>query len=220
MFWAKLKTYNLDINGKPVAKVVVKIFAFTAKLKAEITLNDLSQHELLSEASVEVFDQEIKRFVGAHLYANQVALNGEVESSVFQQFKKCFRQSGKLSLHGFITLAFDDDMGLPNSLTFWGTIGFDFKHATYNPEINKVLIANHIQTGELPIECSAYLLHEYEINQVRTIGDKLKLTMSRPDVNWTVELYIFENLFHFEILNEGAGATITSAEDCELSISF
>ncbi len=62
--YIKAKSYHLNKFGESQAFVVCKIHPFTFKLKANITLKDGREFELLNQwASEEEFDLEIEKFV-------------------------------------------------------------------------------------------------------------------------------------------------------------
>lgn len=66
--YLKSKSYPIKQFGEPVAFVMVKIHAFTMKLKAEITMKNGQEYELKNQWSTEEeFDAEIVGFVNAKL---------------------------------------------------------------------------------------------------------------------------------------------------------
>lgn len=62
--YIKVKSYNINQFGEPIAYVVVKVHPLTMKLKASITLKNGQEYELKNQwASEEEFDSEIENFV-------------------------------------------------------------------------------------------------------------------------------------------------------------
>jgi hypothetical protein len=67
--YIKVKSYNINQFGEPIAYVVVKVHPLTMKLKASITLRSGQEYELKNQwASEEEFDSEIENFVRNKLY--------------------------------------------------------------------------------------------------------------------------------------------------------
>ena len=66
MFYVKSKSYDLKKLGVPMAFVVVKVNPFTFKLKANVTLNNGEEHEIINQwDSEEEFDRRIENFVNS-----------------------------------------------------------------------------------------------------------------------------------------------------------
>jgi hypothetical protein len=67
--YVKFKSYPLNKMDVPVAFVMIKIHLIKTTLKAEITMQDGRQYELMNQwASEEEFDREIQNFVNDKFY--------------------------------------------------------------------------------------------------------------------------------------------------------
>ena len=67
--YVKLKSYPIKLFGEPVAFVMVKIHPLNMKLKAEITMKNGEEYELITQtATEEEFDSEVESFVNSKLF--------------------------------------------------------------------------------------------------------------------------------------------------------
>lgn len=66
MFYVKSKSYHLKKLGVPMAFVLVKVNPFNFKLKANVTLSNGEEHEIINQwDSEEEFDRRIDSFVNS-----------------------------------------------------------------------------------------------------------------------------------------------------------